>query len=410
MNTTLCEKKDNIKSLGLVLVFVGMQLNTALKNVIPSFDAVAVIMLISFCCLFSLKGFMRLRVDIRTLGLLVFQMVLLLMAIFSGSSSYQLISFHLFLLATAIAFISNDKYIRFEHFGKYMFYVSGFVSLVVFFQATDNFQGLQITFSETGKLWLSQGGDPITLPRALEMNLILCMFYKKENTFGKILAGIFAASDIVGLFSFSNRSTIIVSFALFILWLIMNAKKLNGKKMLKTIAGVILIAIVIIKIPYFSEKVDVILSTITRGFNTLFGLNTAIIDSSVQSRIENLSTAMEAVRNNGTLKTMLLGLGYNYIYLDRPIIQAFLDLGIIGGLLYVLYNIFIPISMMFRTIHKKYVPNDAWIYCLLFAVQTLLDQTITGIPYYFFLWTPTIFLLCSCLNARWNTIKDPLTK
>lgn len=61
------------KSLGLVLVFVGMQFNTAIKNVILGMDISIVIMLLSALLLFDIKGIAKIRMSNKTIVLFMSQ-------------------------------------------------------------------------------------------------------------------------------------------------------------------------------------------------------------------------------------------------------------------------------------------------------------------------------------------------
>lgn len=389
--------KDDIKSFGLVLLFVGMQLNTALKNVVPGFDIVAIIMFASFACLLDVGGLKKIKVNTQILGLTCFQIMLLIMALLSGQKTGQLISYHLFLIAAILALVSNNRYIEYKNFGRYMFYVSGFISLVVLYQATSGFSELQLSFEGTGKLWLSEGGDPITLPRAIQMNVIACLFYRKKNKIEKILTPCFILSDVIGLFSFSNRSTIMICAILFGIWIAKNFKTINASKLLLGMAVGVIVIVLLIRNPYFSDKFSLIYDSGRRGIRTLLGLG-GKIDSSALSRIDALNRVKAEINQVGFIKSFLFGLGYNHAYLDRPIIQGFVDLGILGGLLYAYYGFLIPLKKIITFRKREQVPNKAWLFVVLMAIQTLMDQLITGIPYYFFLWTPTIFFVCS----EWN--------
>ena len=181
------------KSLGLVLVFVGMQFNTAIKNVILGMDISIVIMLLSALLLFDIKGIAKIRMSNKTIVLFMLQIFLLLVSLVSNQGTTQLITFHLYLLAIIYALSTNKEYIQFAYFGKILFWVSGFIAILILFQATNGFTRLNLTFDNTGKLWLSQGGDPITMSRALEFNFIACLFYKEKNKFEKIITWIFVA-------------------------------------------------------------------------------------------------------------------------------------------------------------------------------------------------------------------------
>ena len=89
--------KDFKTSLGLTLVFVGMQFNTAIKNLIVGFDISAVIMLLSAILLIDFKGILRIRMSRKTQVLMLFQLILLFVSIMSVHSTAQLQVFHLYL-------------------------------------------------------------------------------------------------------------------------------------------------------------------------------------------------------------------------------------------------------------------------------------------------------------------------
>ena len=69
------------KSLGLVLVFVGMQFNTAIKNMILGMDISIVIMLLSALLLFDIKGIAKIRMSNKTIVLFMLQIFLLLVSL-----------------------------------------------------------------------------------------------------------------------------------------------------------------------------------------------------------------------------------------------------------------------------------------------------------------------------------------
>lgn len=405
--------RDFKKSLGLVLVFIGMQFNTAVKNVIPGINFSMVIMLLSAILLLDLKGFFRIEISKKMLILMMFQLILLFFAIASNKSTTQLISFHLYLLAIIFVLSTNKEYVQFACFGKVLFWISGFIAFVVLFQATNGFVQLSLSFDNTGKLWLDQGGDPITMSRALELNFIACLYYKEKNKLEKIATLIFIVADIVGILSFSNRSVTACTIIVFFIWCRENlGRRIDIKKAVTIIVAVTVIAFLGTRVTYFSDKIDSMYMAMTSGLKTLLGFDTAVFDPSAATRVRILADINKEFGNN-FVKNFLMGLGYNYTYVDRPIYQIFFDLGILGLILYMYFLLFIPLKILLKQLNRRENYNGAWEIIVYSTIQILVDQFLTGLPYYYYLWTPTIFILftlsnCGCIikdNGNLQTLK-----
>lgn len=398
--------KDFRKSLGLVLVFIGMQFNTALKNVAIGMDISAVIMLLSALLLIDVNSLFRLRMSNATRILALIQLLLLLISLASNQGTTQLVTFHLYLLVITYALSTNKNYIQFKYFGKIFFWLSGLIAIVVLFQATNGFTRLNIAFDNTGKLWLSQGGDPITMSRALELNFIACLFYKEKNKIEKIIAWLFVAADIIGVFSFSNRSVVLCALLVFCIWYIRYFnQKFNAKKIAVTIFAIIVALFWGSKTAYFATKIDAIFNSMKSGVGTLLGANNVLIDSSAKTRIAILAN-MEIKFAENFLKNFLFGMGYNYTYVDRPIYQAYFDFGILGLALYSYFLLLVPVITIMKQLKKNMIYNGAWIFIVFSMIQNLVDQFLTGLPYYYYLWTPTVFVLFSISNYKLKNDKD----
>lgn len=397
--------KDFRKSLGLVLIFVGMQFNTAVKNVIPGTDFSMVIMLLSAILLLDMKNFFSIRISKKMLILMTFQLILLFFAIASDKGTPQLISFHLYLLAIIFVLSTNKEYVQFAYFGKVLFWVSGFIAVVVAFQATNGFTGLSLSFDNTGKLWLSQGGDPITMSRALEFNFIACLCYKGKNKVEKIAMLIFIIADVVGVLSFSNRSVTVCMILVFLVWCGENPdRKIDLKKIVTIIVALIVIVFLGTRLTYFADKIDYMYAAMESGLKTLLGLDTGVIDPSASTRVEILADINKEFNNN-FFKNFFMGLGYNHTYVDRPIYQIYYDLGAFGLILYIYFLLLIPLKVLLRWLKKRENYNGAWAIVVYSTIQVLVDQFLTGLPYYYYLWTPTIFILFTLSNYKCR-IKD----
>lgn len=398
-------RREILRTIGLALVFIGMQFGTAIRNVAPALECVNIIMAVSIVLLIDYRGLKELKINVKLFAILCFQIWLLILALFSKNATNQLIVFHLYLIVFIIALNSNIRYCNFERFGRVVFWISGFISLVIVFQATQGFRRLQLSYEGTSKLWLSQGGDPVTLARALGINIITCLFYKKKNHIEIIATGIFALSDIIGLFSFRNRSALLCSFVIFVIWYFkFYTKSLSANKILVSVISVALAVIVLYKIPYFSIKIKSTVNAMISGIGTLLNLNVNGVDSSAQTRVSILEN-LKSTFNQNFIKNLVFGLGYNFTYVDRPVIQMFYDNGIFAFIVYAYINLWIPIKCIFKTVFCRVNYNDAWLIVVFISLQSVFDQFLTGLPYFYFLWTPAIFMTFSIANSN-NKLRD----
>lgn len=393
-------RREILRTIGLVLVFIGMQFGTAIRNVAPELESVNIIMAVSIVLLIDYRGLKELKINVKLFAILCFQIWLFILALFSKNATNQLIVFHLYLIAFIIALNSNTRYCKFESFGRVIFWISGFISLVIVYQATQGFKGLQLSYEGTSKLWLSQGGDPITLARALGINIIACLFYKKKNRIEIIVTGIFALADIIGLFSFRNRSVLLCSFVIFVIWYFKYyTKSISANKILISAISVMVVVIALYKIPYFSIKIMSTVDAMLSGIGTLLNLNVNGVDSSAQTRVSILEN-LRSTFNHHFIRNLFFGLGYNFTYVDRPVIQMFYDNGIFAFIAYEYLNLWVPIKYIFKTVFYRVNYNDAWLIVVFISLQSLFDQFLTGLPYFYFLWTPAIFMVFSITNSK----------
>lgn len=406
MTKSMTKRQEWLKSLGLVLVFVGMQFGTAVRNVFPTVECVNLIMIISVLLIVDFRGLFHIRMSKALFALLCVQLFLLTCAIFSSNSTSQLKFFHIYVIVFIIAMTSNRNKIRFTYFGKLMFWISGFISVIILFQATRGLTGLITTYEGTAKLWLEHGGDPITLSRALGINIVVCLFYKEKTMLEKTTGVVFVVSDIIGLLSFGNRSVITCSVLICLIWYFKYyLTNLQARKIFISMAAFLILGLVVYKIPYFQKKIVEVINSAVRGIQTLLNINVQVVDESASTRVQILNELKKEFDQH-IARNIVFGMGYNHRYVDRPLIQAFFDFGFLGFCVYFALIIWIPLREIYKTIKTNIVYNDAWIYIVLISIQSLFDQMLTGLPYFYFLWTPAIFILFSIENSTRNSLDE----
>lgn len=403
-------KSDRLLSLGLVLVIIGMQFGTALKNVLGGVELVNLIMLIAVLMIIDLSAYRNIFLMPRAyFPIFLISVLLLLRSIVEGSYTQQLVFFHLFIIALLLSLCTRvDKY-TLESFPKYLFYVSGFVSVVVAFQATNGFTQFNNTFTYSGgstsKLWMAYGGDPITMSRACVICIIACLLYKSKNAIGRIFKIVFLASAAVGLLSFTNRATVIGTFIILILYTLYELRYSEENSKFKVLLVVMSVAFICYllytNIPFLKEQLDSILERVIPGINSLLGINKDVVDGSTSTRYTLRQEALDRynLSENGFIDVCVrffAGNGYNFKFLDCPALQIITDCGIIIGIVYFITLIAIPILKNFNLRRNATIFERA---VALFAIQMVLDQFYCGSPYFYFYWTPAILLIFSRLNV-----------
>lgn len=405
----LCEEREDLrKSLGLVLVFVGMQLNAAIKEVAFGLDIVELIMIASVALIVDYKNLLKPKPTFPMILAFVMQFVLLIAAMLCRNNTNptgikQLITFHLYLLALIYALATNTKHVEFKEFGRILFWVTGFITLVSVFYSLLIIITASASFVTMRCMTLPHGGDPVTMPRAIEMGLISCMMYKKKNFFEKCANVVFVVASMINLITYSNRASMAGCILCFLAWYFVAKDPFTIKAFLKKLAllgFVLLICIVALpQIPTIYAKVIKIRNFVVEGIKTILYIQSNNVDESAQIR-NNIMLNVKKDFGDGIILNVLRGLGYNHLYVEKPLLQIFIDTGILGFLVYAYLLIVIPVRYLFK--HRKFdnFDNQAEKYVMFFFVQNFIDQILVGLPYHYHLWTPALFVIFTMANQK----------
>lgn len=408
MNLQTTQNASFITELGLVLVLIGMQFGTVIRNIFPELELVYVIMGVSVVCVFNFKNFFNYKLPLynKWFGLIIiFQFILLIYAGFADCDDF--LFYHLYILSLTISISTNDRNLSFPNFLRIVLYVSGCISLVVLYQATFGFSHLNLGgYEGTGRLWLTEGGDPITLARALTINIIVLLVYKPTFQYEKLLKTLFLFSSIIGLFSFNTRGAIMAFLISLILyhWNLKVLKKnsTNDKKIKRAaylLGFMILLIVLYNKSDYFYDKIISFFNNLSRGITTYFvGAENNNIDVSTMERNLKMKKVVDTYNDDISWFNIFFGNGYFKLYIDIPIVQAFFDFGLFG-IIYFLITMYLPFKAnIYKT--SNYYP---YLFIKLCTIQIFLDQLFNGLPYYFTQYTPIILLIFFQKNTIFNT-------
>lgn len=396
--------------IGFALMLIGVQTGTAIRNVV-GIEMVNIIMAVSVLCVMNFKNLFSLKFPCWNkyfLLLWIFQIIELAYSTYCTEDISKYIPMHLYLMSITLALSTQDTGKEFRYADVFFMYLSLFITLVVAYQATHGFAGVytsnEFYREDLGHSQMEQGGDKITMGRALLFSIICAIVYRQKYKWELLIKALAVGCAFVGLMMFNTRASMAVALICLVVYIIKKSQISSGASLFSgqsirfvlkyLILASVLLSVLYFQIGYVKEMVDNLFFNLTRGILTLFGDNSLGIDESTIYR----NTVMRNIfQEDSSFLELLFGHGYYTMYIDIPMFQAFYDFGIFGILYFILlgYN---PA----RYIIKNNTAKAPVMMVLLFSIQYLLDQVYCGLPYFFFQFMPIILLVFFYYNNITN--------
>lgn len=378
------------QSWGIAFVVFGVLLgNTLYEFVGKSVDLVNMFMFLGVLLIIDYDRLFRLNLpglSKKTLLLYAFQLYILFIFLFyrhsfAAGSFTSDIAYILFTLALTTALASNSKYRRWTKTIKVSFIVS---TIIIFLIVYVLFTGDNLF---VGRFRFSSGADPLQMGFGLTSCFAVFLLYDCKSIFGKIIRMIDIAFLIIAECAFSCRTAIFTCFIMLILYFVQLIRiNLSAQKSLSKIvmnlflallAFFITFVIVYNLVPGIKNVIDNMGNYMLRGIYTLYGNNSFGIDESASTRVYTQSLSLDIIWNEANPFKILFGHGYMTLYVDVPILQAMLDFGIVGGLLYTYIVVLNPILTILSKSKIKLASKDEN-YRLQYLAFTLLALTAIG--------------------------------
>lgn len=397
---------SSLSEFSFALMLIGVQFGTAIRNVFPTIEIVNFLMAMSFILSVDYKSVKRLRLPSWNKSFALFSFFFLITLLYllvipspSSKLNNQILPMQLYLLTVIFSLSTHEKNKTLSNLDRYLFYIAAFVNFVVLYQVTKGFTGIYLENVFYNALDdannMAEGGDKITIGRALFLSFITTLVYRSKNKLERLIKPLLIVGSFLGLFMFNTRSSIaicVLSIGLYYWYHYTTKGKsnfLNIPRYIYTITIFILIGGLIYF--YFSNEVfkfmiDKVSTNIWNGISSYFGSSS--IDPSASNRRLSIEYFIDH-ESNATLFQLFFGHGFIPFFLDIPILQAIYDLGIFIFFLYLIILIYYPIKFIF--IKKSEISHI--IILQLFAFHYLLDQLYAGAPYWSFQFMP-IILLC----------------
>ena len=305
---------------------------------------------------------------------------------FSGSNIsilYQLVYLiHIILLIGVCSEFDPDCFIR------KAFWITGFSPLLALILL--NIKGFGVGYG----ILLSRSDETNAVSRATTgfiafYGVCASIVFKPKNKYESITKIVFVLLSLTLLIMSSRRSTIIALVLIIFLRFIRNYSSytVDIRKILKRLLLVIMLCFVVIMVlrinPTISSAIDRAWNSLLNGFRTYIGLEGN--DRSASYRREQIESIPNEYLNNSTFVQFIFGRGYNTDWLDIPYMQAFWDMGLLGGIWYFIIQGIIPIIHLF---HKP--KNSAIEFAQYYVVLRIVQNFSNGTPYGTFF--PIVFL------------------
>lgn len=374
-------------SLGIVLSIVGIPAMALIKISLNQNLSILSVMVQILSCLLLLnyrKIFYYPKINFAFFTILLYTLYTLFLA---WSSDIPFMSppvgfvYQLFYSIQIVFLWNNMDRVDLKQIINLLLWVSGILTLVALFFIVDNirstgnffFQGLGL--DEFNNFIVSRS-TTATLS-FITLILILVNNSWKHSKFWLYL--FFMVSVFVMLCS--NRRSITGTFLIIGIYHFICLQKIKIKKkyllvvLLHSIAIVTIFVIMYFLIPSFQNLIQSSFNSLENALGTYFG-NSTSFDLSANYRRQRLETIPELYLFNSNFKEFVFGRGYMTEWLDIPFLQAFYDLGFIGGIYFLIIQLFLPLFFIFKKTDEPII-KFAQYYVLLRVIL----HFCSGLPY-----------------------------
>lgn len=258
----------------------------------------------------------------------------------------------------------------------------------------------------SGLLDFNEEGDTIydglTMGSVCIMQII-CSFYfisKDDNSLlERYLMFLLIILDFVMTLMAFKRTPLLIALVIIFYYLRrLGYLALTPRKVICFILVFLAIMVYVISNSELSEAVANISENTFEGISSLVtGDHTGhSLTNSTDVRIENRDAAFGMIAHFDVLEYMI-GRGFMTFWFDMPLVQSYLDMGVIGLVLFAFYTVYLPLYSVFSKIRK----NRIVLLCGMFAFPGAVCCLTNGHPYFQSLWMP-VSLLCFVLDEDWK--------
>lgn len=393
MIKSLIKRKTLTANIGIALSLVGVPLGMHFNFIFPFFEWSPIIMFFSLIFIISYSSLINLKLPsfrIYFLFILFFQFMMLGYGVYSDNLDNTYLSYHLYVIFLIISLSTLPKQYSFNNLISTVFYVSIVSSVLGAFFSWNGLVTSEIAY-QLRQINQNYPLEPFTVAYGGLINLVAAIFLLQKKDKFKIIYLIFVLVDIYILFASGKRTPLFLGF--FIVAIVFYKKtSLTYNDLLKAIKILGLIAIVILTVYFIFDiiknEVNKFSYDLFSGILNILGFQ-EIQDTSGSAiiRYENRLWMYDYIDVNFNLFNYIFGAGYMTRWLDNPILQAYLDMGLLGIIFYTGIVVVYPLIKLIKT------NNILTLFIVSFCMYNVLSAISSGNPYQYFKYVPIILLI-----------------
>lgn len=336
------------------------------------------------------------------LFIIIFQIICIFYSLLNEAEDYYLTHLYLILLSISM-FFSDLKTIDLEKSIKIAFFISCLTSIMGVFVLYANL----VVGEEAWELkqnYEYYALEIFTISNGAIINFSCLMFLLARKKL-ILISLIFAILDFYIISYGGKRSPFMVLIAIFLLWVFFNKNILN-EFLFKYFKFYSIVIFLLIFTGFNLSYIQEVFKNIYFGVRILLGdLNVQDSSGSAIMRVEAREWAYSFILSNFDFYKLLFGNGYMTRWLDNPLLQSFLDMGLLGFTAYFFIVIITPLYVFLKS--RK---NEFYIFSFSLCIYAIITCLNSGNPYLYTKFLPVIVLLFMDYIVRFKRNKSSFDK
>ena len=394
VNWTIFKGRLPFHELGLALIICGAQLGFYLNIMVSSSGWNSILYPLAIILVIDWGNILRLRLKNVSKPLLILLGFQFIVWIYYFSSPWEIPEkvnlYMLFTLAEIIGVMSlNYRKIS----------IANVINITYCISMCCIIAGIYIFIFNKEAILRSAGEDIeeaifygyLTASSGCVVALISSLFIAPKNKVLKLVRVASIITCLILIVFLGKRTALIVSAFVLTIYFIKISKGFNVKQIISFFGYIALglIIILVINPQSLLEEFDKLIEYTSSGIYDMINGTQTSGNSSANGRYRAMEWALDKIGMESSVFSMFFGFGFMTRWLDIPILQSFLDMGIFGFLFYLSYVILTPVFILF----SKLSANKYILFACMLNFYNIISCFNSGHPYLETKWWPCIFLL-----------------
>ena len=286
-----------------------------------------------------------LKKDIKPilLFLLLYQLIIITLAIDKGKVDDYIYHFYLFIVITFLIFSDSNEAEIFSR-NRYYYLIGIFINFMLF---VENISRNQL-YNRKGIGYTNN--YPVIAFSILAFLFYSLFFYNyKSRLIYIVMNVVLIVVVLINVLSAVSRTAILGFILVIVIYFFKTAKNKERWKKKFIFFMIVVIVMIIFNVPELRNAFNSVEDIFTRGIKSFIGLDLNYkAEVSALTRRNLRIEAFKKIQTEMNFKELLFGFGYKDKYLDFPVLQIFMDLGIVGSIPYYIIYIIYPILKIIR--------------------------------------------------------------